>query len=237
MESLRSVWTHRFPSFFASISYNKIFIAFFRVCVFILFETSLPYSVWRLFQYAAQHSFNVCSTMCTILHTPFPFFYLVVLYFFFSSFGFCFIQFNALSFILICVLLSTPHAHTHSRATVEVRSDPKEISNLKYIFITITQLPNFSVFSPFDVRFNCADARFVTRLLCVRILSVSVSSSICACSVYIFFLCEPRLSLRFHYETDYLVLLLFLFILFSQSRQSIDDWIVISFSWLSYWMQ
>lgn len=54
---------------------------------------------------------------------------------FFSSF-----QFNALSFILIYAL-STVCTHWSS-------SDPKEISNLKYIFITITQLPNFNVFSP-----------------------------------------------------------------------------------------
>lgn len=199
------------------------------VCVCVLFGTSLLYSVWRLFQYAAQHSFNVCNTMCTILHTPFPFFYLVVLLFFFRVLVFVLFS-STRSHLYWSVCFKAHHMHTHTRARVEVRLDPKEISNLKYIFITITQLPNFSVFSPFDERFNCADARFVTRLLCVR------SGSFCVCIVvYLrlfcthFFLCEPRLSLRFHYETDYLVLLLFLFILFFQLLESINDWIVISF--------
>lgn len=105
--------------------------------------------------------------MCTISHTPF---FLFRFYFSdFIYFLFCFIQFNVLSFILICVAWSTT-----CTAYTDVYLDPKEISNLKYIFITITQLPNFSVFSPFDVRFNCVDARFVTTTVTILLFSYSL---------------------------------------------------------------
>lgn len=97
------------------------------------------------------------------------FFYFAFIFLILFFFSFCFIQFNVLSFILICVAWSTT-----CTAYTDVYLDPKEISNLKYIFITITQLPNFSVFSPFDVRFNCVDARFVTTTVTILLFSYSL---------------------------------------------------------------
>lgn len=85
------------------------------VCVCVLFGTSLLYSVWRLFQYAAQHSFNVCNTMCTILHTPFPFFYLVVLLFFFRVLVFVLFS-STRSHLYWSVCFKAHHMHTHTRA-------------------------------------------------------------------------------------------------------------------------
>lgn len=75
---------------------------------------------------------------------------------------------RALIYIDLCAWSTTCTAYT------DVYLDPKEISNLKYIFITITQLPNFSVFSPFDVRFNCVDARFVTTTVTILLFSYSL---------------------------------------------------------------
>lgn len=112
--------------------------------------------------------------MCTKSYTPLPFAYFFCL---------CILirlknQFNTLSFVIWCFKV---HMHTHQQ--VRGISNSQRISALKYIFITITQLPDFSVFSPFHIHIHCVATRLI---VVVTLIASTVNTNTW---VYVFLLC------------------------------------------------